>query len=96
MHATDASSLSSAQRGALALIRAYKLLFSVQFAGSCRFMPSCSEYAAEAVRRFGVARGSLLALRRLSRCHPLGSSGYDPVPGTPSPFAPSRQAPPQI
>ena len=96
MHATDSRSLSPAQRGALALIRAYKLLFSVQFAGSCRFVPSCSEYAAEAVRRFGVTRGSLLALRRLSRCHPLGSSGYDPVPGMSPPFAPSNQVPPQI
>jgi putative membrane protein insertion efficiency factor len=80
MHAADGSHLSLAQRAALGLIRAYKLTFSVQFAGSCRFLPSCSEYAAEAVRRFGVARGSLMALRRLSRCHPLGASGHDPVP----------------
>jgi putative membrane protein insertion efficiency factor len=73
--------LTLPQRGALGLIRVYKLLFSQQFAGSCRFLPSCSEYAAEAVSRFGVFRGSLLALRRLSRCHPLGASGHDPVPG---------------
>ena len=72
--------LSRAQRGALALLRAYKILFSPMFAGSCRFLPSCSDYAAEAVTRFGVVRGSLLAARRLSRCHPLGSHGLDPVP----------------
>ena len=77
-------SLSLPQRGALILIRVYKLVFSQQFAGSCRYVPSCSEYAAESVSRFGVVRGSLLALRRLSRCHPLGASGYDPVPGRPS------------
>ena len=85
MHAADPLSLP--QRLALGLIRAYKVLFSAQFAGACRFVPSCSEYAADAVRRFGVVRGSLLALRRLSRCHPLGSSGYDPVPAS------ARQAP---
>ena len=79
----DARTLSTAQRGVLALIRAYKLLLSPQFAGSCRYVPSCSAYAAEAVARFGVARGSLLALRRLLRCHPLGSSGHDPVPDPP-------------
>jgi putative membrane protein insertion efficiency factor len=82
MHVADRGApLSLLQRGALVLIRAYKLLLSQQFAGSCRFVPSCSEYAAESVARFGVVRGSLLTLRRLSRCHPLGASGYDPVPG---------------
>ncbi len=97
MHGAEPGCLSIAQRAVLALIRAYKVLFSVQFAGSCRFWPSCSEYAAEAVRRFGVIRGSALALRRLSRCHPLGASGYDPVPSghvppQPPPPAPARQA----
>ncbi len=77
----EAQGLTLFQRAALALIRAYKLLLSHQFAGSCRYLPSCSEYAAEAVARFGVLRGSALSLRRLARCHPLGSSGYDPVPG---------------
>jgi uncharacterized protein len=73
-------SLSIAQRVALAAIQLYKLLISPLFAGSCRYMPSCSEYAREAVVRFGVVRGSILALRRLARCHPLGSHGFDPVP----------------
>lgn len=83
MPGAEPRALSVPQRGALTLIRAYKLLISQQFAGSCRYLPSCSEYAAEAVARFGVLRGSWLALRRLSRCHPLGSSGCDPVPGPP-------------
>src|SRR6185503_11067935 len=64
--------LSLAQRAALSLLRAYKILISPMFAGSCRFLPSCSDYMAEAVRRFGVLRGTLLGLRRLARCHPLG------------------------
>jgi putative membrane protein insertion efficiency factor len=72
--------LSLAQRGALRLLRAYKVLLSPMFAGSCRFLPSCSDYAAEAVTRFGVVRGSLLAAWRLARCHPLGAHGLDPVP----------------
>lgn len=69
-----------ARSGALALLRAYKLLLSPFFAGSCRHLPSCSDYAAEAVVRHGVARGSWLALTRLARCQPFGTSGYDPVP----------------
>lgn len=75
------SSLSLAQRGALALVRLYQVLFSPIFGGSCRFLPSCSDYAAQAVVSFGVLRGSLLTARRLARCHPLGSHGLDPVPG---------------
>jgi len=75
-----ADPLGLAQRGALGLLRLYKILLSPLFAGSCRFLPSCSDYAAEAVTRFGVLKGSLLAARRLARCHPLGSHGLDPVP----------------
>jgi putative membrane protein insertion efficiency factor len=67
------------RRVALMLIRAYQLLVSPLFTGSCRFVPSCSEYAAEAISRFGVLRGTYLAVRRLSRCHPLGGHGFDPV-----------------
>jgi putative membrane protein insertion efficiency factor len=67
---------------ALLALRGYKTLISPYFRGSCRFLPSCSDYAAEAIRLHGVLRGSWLALARLSRCHPLGKSGYDPVPGS--------------
>ena len=64
----------------IALIRGYQLTLSPFLGGSCRFLPSCSAYACEAVERHGAWRGSLLALRRLSKCHPLGASGFDPVP----------------
>jgi putative membrane protein insertion efficiency factor len=73
--------LSVAQRLALGLLRTYKVAFSPMFAGSCRFLPSCSDYAAEAVARHGVVRGSVMAARRLVRCNPFGASGVDPVPG---------------
>lgn len=64
----------------LAAIRGYQLLFSRLYTGSCRFIPSCSQYATEAIVRFGAVKGSALAIRRLTRCHPLGGSGLDPVP----------------
>lgn len=64
-------------RGAL---RAYKLTLSPLIGRQCRFLPTCSEYAAEALILHGPARGSWLATRRLCRCHPWGSAGYDPVP----------------
>jgi putative membrane protein insertion efficiency factor len=64
----------------LVLVRSYQVLLSPLFRGSCRHLPSCSEYAHEAVERHGAVRGLWLALRRLARCHPLGTSGYDPVP----------------
>jgi len=67
-------------RVALWLLRGYKVLISPYFAGSCRFLPSCSEYAVIAIDRHGVMRGSWLAARRLMRCHPLCASGHDPVP----------------
>ena len=68
-------------RVALFAIRCYKSYFSVLFAGSCRFEPTCSQYDYEAIERFGVRRGSWLGLKRLSRCHPFsGKFGYDPVP----------------
>ena len=65
---------------ALVLLRGYKLVISPIFTGSCRFLPSCSDYAAEAIRIYGVTQGSWLALKRLSRCHPFCAGGHDPVP----------------
>lgn len=62
------------------LIRAYQLLVSPVLPPSCRYYPSCSHYAAEAIERHGPWRGTLLAARRLLRCHPWGGGGYDPVP----------------
>jgi len=64
----------------LAAVRAYQLLVSPLLPPACRFLPSCSEYAADAVRQHGAFRGIGLALHRLARCHPWGGSGYDPVP----------------
>lgn len=64
----------------LMFVRAYQLVLAPFSGGACRFTPTCSEYAQQAIVEHGVARGSWLALRRLSRCHPLGPSGIDPVP----------------
>jgi putative membrane protein insertion efficiency factor len=70
-----------AVRMALFALRFYKAYLSILFAGSCRFEPTCSRYAYEAIERFGVARGMWLGIRRLLRCHPLSRKfGYDPVP----------------
>jgi len=60
----------------------YKLLFSPLFPGACRFVPSCADYARDAVLQYGALRGGWLTLKRLSRCHPFGASGYDPVCAT--------------
>ncbi len=64
-------------------IRAWQLLLAPVLPPSCRFEPSCSHYAEEAIASHGPARGSWLALRRVCRCHPWGGSGYDPVPDSP-------------
>jgi uncharacterized protein len=72
---------SLGQAFALTGLRFYKAYLSLLVGGSCRFEPTCSVYAYEAVERFGVARGTWLALKRLLRCHPLSRKfGYDPVP----------------
>lgn len=63
-----------------AAVRCYQLLVSPLLPPACRFLPTCSEYAAEAIERHGPWRGIILAARRLARCHPWGGSGYDPVP----------------
>ena len=68
-------------RAALFALSFYKAYCSAWFAGSCRYEPTCSRYAYEAIERFGLLRGAWLAWRRLLRCHPLSSRfGYDPVP----------------
>jgi hypothetical protein len=65
---------------ALLIIRAYQVLISPLFPSSCRFAPTCSQYAAEALSRHGVWRGLGLTLRRFCRCHPFHPGGWDPVP----------------
>jgi putative membrane protein insertion efficiency factor len=72
------------RRAGLLIIRAYQLVLSPFAGGACRFEPSCSEYAAEAVHRHGLARGGWLALRRVARCHPFARPGFDPVPPSPA------------
>lgn len=61
-------------------VRAYRLLVSPWLGANCRYQPTCSAYALEALEKHGAARGSWLAAKRIARCHPLGGSGYDPVP----------------
>ena len=64
----------------LAAIKVYRVTLSPWLGRQCRYLPTCSVYAEEAIQRFGAGRGSWLALKRLGRCHPWGGSGYDPVP----------------
>ncbi len=62
------------------LVRTYRLAISPWLGFNCRYDPTCSRYAIEALRTHGVFRGSALAVRRIGRCHPWGGSGYDPIP----------------
>jgi putative membrane protein insertion efficiency factor len=64
----------------VALLRAYRYTISPALGPACRFDPTCSVYAQEAIERFGVLKGSTLAVRRILRCHPFASGGLDPVP----------------
>ncbi len=64
----------------LGLIRLYQLTLSPWIGRGCRYEPTCSAYATEALTRFGVRRGGWLTVKRIGRCHPWGGSGYDPVP----------------
>lgn len=73
------------RRTLIALIRAYQWLLSPFLGNNCRYHPSCSQYAAEAIAIHGPLRGFGMALRRISRCHPWRPGGYDPVPPPPGP-----------
>ena len=83
---------SLAARLALGAIRFYATAISPALPPRCRFTPTCSAYAAEAIGRFGLAHGGWLALRRLLRCHPFHKGGHDPVPPAVDRPAPSRPA----
>lgn len=78
------------RRLAVGLIRVYQVAIAPALGPACRYEPSCSRFASEAIETHGLLRGGWLALRRLSRCHPLGGHGYDPVPGQPSRPTPAR------
>ena len=83
---SDSGAMAATSKGvggkvALFALRCYQAYLSVLFAGTCRFEPTCSQYAYQAIERFGVLRGVWLGSKRLARCHPLsGKFGYDPVP----------------
>ena len=68
------------QKALIGMVRFYQRAVSPLTPPSCRFMPTCSSYATEALERHGAFRGSWLALRRIGRCHPFGGNGFDPVP----------------
>ncbi|MEA3400657.1 MAG: membrane protein insertion efficiency factor YidD [Armatimonadota bacterium] len=69
------------RRLAVGLIRLYQRTFSRALPATCRFRPTCSEYAAQAIQVHGLLRGTWLSIRRICRCHPFSKGGYDPVPG---------------
>jgi putative membrane protein insertion efficiency factor len=64
----------------LKFVRFYQVAISPMLPPRCRYAPTCSQYAVEALQKHGAYKGSMLALRRICRCHPFGGSGYDPVP----------------
>lgn len=66
-------------------VRAYRMVFSPWVGHNCRYQPTCSAYALEALEKHGALKGGWLAARRIGRCHPFGSDGYDPVPPTTTP-----------
>ena len=67
-------------RALIAIIGFYRLAISPLLPAACRYTPTCSDYAQQALRKYGALKGSWLAARRLLRCHPWGGHGYDPVP----------------
>jgi uncharacterized protein len=80
MSRLEAFIIAIPSRAILASLRAYRWMLSPLLPPACRYVPTCSQYAAEAVERHGALRGSLLALARLLRCHPFVRGGFDPVP----------------
>jgi putative membrane protein insertion efficiency factor len=72
--------LSLPSRAMVLLIRGYQQVISPLFPSTCRFMPTCSQYAITAVQRYGVCKGGWLAIKRILRCHPWNPGGFDPVP----------------
>ena len=72
--------VSLAAGSLIAIVRVYQLVLGPLMGGHCRFHPTCSHYAIDALREHGAMRGSWLALRRVLRCHPLSRGGFDPVP----------------
>ncbi|HVA62309.1 MAG TPA: membrane protein insertion efficiency factor YidD [Terriglobales bacterium] len=76
------------QRGALACLRGYQVWISPWLPPACRFAPTCSGYALQAIERFGLLHGGWLAVRRLGRCHPFHPGGFDPVPERQAPVSP--------
>lgn len=81
MGASIAPSLSLPQRVLIGAVRAYRLLFSSSVGNACRFEPTCSAYALQALAQHGAAAGTYLTLHRIGRCHPFCAGGHDPVPG---------------
>ena len=78
--ASATSAMSFVARAASAVLRFYKAAISPWLPRACRYEPTCSIYAREAIERYGFGRGAVLALRRLARCHPFRPGGFDPVP----------------
>jgi uncharacterized protein len=75
----DSASNSQMQRAVLMLLHGYKRFLSPLLPSSCRFLPTCSEYMMEAVEKHGTLKGFWMGVKRIGRCHPLHSGGYDPV-----------------
>jgi putative membrane protein insertion efficiency factor len=84
MHSPAKAIGSLGQAAALALLRIYRVAISPALGQACRYEPTCSVYAQQAIQRFGVLRGCLLAVRRILRCHPFARGGLDPVPADPA------------
>ena len=75
--------MTGGQRAGVTLVRCYQLILAPFAGGACRFEPTCSAYAIEAMETHGLRRGMWLALRRVARCHPFSPPGIDPVPSSP-------------